>query len=455
MNILRTLCSITILVLVAVAITGCSDDDDTLAPFAINFASEDLGISPSSPEAQITLNFSRPSTVPGSILLSLEPGTLVYGETEDYYTSVAPVNNVITLPFESGDQSVGLTIFAGGAAALQEEKTLGITINEDTGTIFTPGSTNQLSVIFAENFIAESGSLQLDAGGPDFTSQAFVDLSKSTASSEVKNTWDLAFASAGFHVTLNATNQIMARSLDKTSLGDVTASDTTGFAGAMVVGPASSLEARAWIDDPTGDLENTAIAAISENDENNKIYIIKREGKNWKKVKINRSGDDYSIQFADISSATFEEITIEKDDEFNAVFFSLDNQIVSFEPQKSRWDLMYGAYTTYSTFGDPIPYSFSDYIVINKEKTSVAMVMIDDNTSYENFNLSSASSLSLSAELNTIGSTWRGVFPPSVLSDRFYVLKDSEGNYYKIRFTRLTGDNDERGRPSMTFELLK
>lgn len=441
--------------IIGIAFSGCSDDDDPIPPFSITFSTAELGISSDNTEAEATVTFSRPATVSGAVILSLEPGGLVYGESNDYYASVEPEGNNITLPFVSGDQSVSVTFFAGSASAIETEQTLSVILVEDSDNTFTIGTTGTLSVVFAENFVSPGSSVQLDAGGPEFVKQAFIDLSKQAVSNTDKNTWDLAFLSNGFHVTLNATEEIMARQLtDKTSLAEVTASDTTNFAQEMVIGPFSSLAAREWIDDPSGDLTKTAIAAISENNDDNKVYIVKRDAGNWKKIKVDRSGDNYSIQFADIGSTSFEEVIIQKDDTYNAVFFSLDDQVALFEPEKGQWDFMYGTYTTFSTFGEPIPYNFSDYIVINRNGTESAMVMIDDNTTYEDFDLSAASTIDFSTEFNIIGSSWRDVFSGTVRSDRFYVIKDIDGNIYKLRFTKLTGDDDERGRPSLTYELL-
>ena len=118
---------------------------------------------------------------------------------------------------------------------------------------------------------------------------------------------------------------------------------------------------------------------------------------------------------------------------------------------------MYGSYTVFSTFGQPIPYSFSDFIIINREQTSVAMVL-EDQIDYQDFTASDAASLTFSNEINAIGSTWRQGGGPSsspyVFGDRFFVLKDSEDNMYKILFTDMYSDTDERGELSFTYELL-
>src|SRR5690606_25515950 len=106
----------------------------------------------------------------------------------------------------------------------------------------------------------------------------------------------------------------------------VTAADTADFDDVMIVGANSSIEALAWIDDPAGDLSKTAIASVSATTAENKVYIVNRGASNppsdpsqpipsrgWKKIRIVRNGDGYTLQHADIAATTFQEIQITKE----------------------------------------------------------------------------------------------------------------------------------------------
>jgi nucleoid DNA-binding protein len=61
-------------------------------------------------------------------------------------------------------------------------------------------------------------------------------------------------------------------------------------------------------------------------------------------------------------------------------------------------------------------------------------------------------------EIRGFGSNWRnGGGPstlPSVKTDRFYIVKDITGNYYKIRFLAMTNDAGERGNPIIEYSIL-
>jgi len=462
MNILKNKYLATICLLAMVLFTAC-DEDETLEPFMVNFNSGELNISSQNSEVEAVITFSRPATVRGEISLVLTPGTLEYGETKDFYTSVAPVDNTISLPFVAGDQNVSLTVYAGEADALQEDEMLAIKLVENMESVFTPGSTQELQVMFSGNFVAQSGSLEMSAGGEAFDQRAYVDLSKATSNSVAVDNFDLGFQSGdGFYVTLNASTGIMARPLDKTSLTDVVAADTINFKYEMTIPPPNfdaSIGSVAWIDAPDGDLSNTAFGEISATDSENKVFIIKRERGNWKKVRVLRSPDGYTLRYADIAALDFTSLVIPKNSDLERATVDLEQGIVEAEPKNANWDLLYGTYTKQLSFGPGsfIPYQFKDYIIINRGDISTAVVMTAD-VSYDSFTLDNTSSLEFEEDINAIGARWRSgggpTSDPALFDDRFYIIKDGDENIYKLRFTSLLSDSDERGKPSFIYELL-
>lgn len=444
-------------------LTGCSDDEDTLPPFSVNFRNVELGVSSDNPQADLMLTFSRPATVSGSISLALEPGDLNYGETADFYTSEVPTNNLITLHFEPGDQRAGLTIFAGSARDLEQDKTLLITIQDNSNTIFATGETSQVTVVFTENFLSPGGSLSASVGS-EFDQRAYFDLSKASSSAVAADNYDLGFHSGkGFYVTLNPSAKVMARPLDKNDLNTVSAADTTGFFAVMKV-PEPNFDpftgSVAWIDTPDGNLGTTAFGEIEAIDEDNPVFIIKRDQGNWKKVRVLRDINGYTLQYADINAVNFETLSIAKDPAFEAFTVELDQGIVSATPENDGWDFMYSKHTEILNVGGSgadIPYEFKDYITINREDVSVSVIMTAD-IAYASFGASDLNGLVLDDKTNAIGSSWRqGGGPgtlPALFKDRFYVIKDGEGNTFKLQFTGMYGDNDERGVLSFTYELL-
>lgn len=440
---------------------SCSDDDDQLPPFTVSFSTDELSISPTISEVQITLNFSRPATVDGNINLRLQPGSLSYGESADFYTSVAPVNDIINLPFTSQDQRVSLTIFAGTAFILEEEKTLTIDLMQDAGNSFVPGVTDQLNVVFAENFISRGARLEIDGGGSSQPYQVFVDLSKQTQEQVDKYSWDLGFSTDPdeFAVVLNSSAFVMARPLDITDIDAVTPDDTIGFSSQMYISNYNDPEAAQWIDNQNGNLNETAVDAVSTTDLENRVYIIKRDGenRNWKKIRILRNGNGYKLQYANIAASTHQELNISKDEAYNFAHVDLDNGPTFVEPEKDKWDLMYSTYSVIANFGAFLAIAYNDIVILNR--TGVGAIKIEETSelTYDNFSSTDLENHVLEDNnIFVVGDTWRALenFTLVLEPDIFYVINDPEGNHYKIKFTRLASEDGERGYPTFTYELL-
>ena len=83
---------------------------------------------------------------------------------------------------------------------------------------------------------------------------------------------------------------------------------------------------------------------------------------------------------------------------------------------------------------------------------------------FENFTISQVDQSKFIEDQRGIGSNWRGTstvgpdgFPVSqfvLKTDIFFVLKDPDGNIYKIKMTGGALENQERGHPSFVYELL-
>lgn len=446
----------------ALLFTACGEDDEPSLPIAINFSNTEIGLSD---EVDITVSFSRPTTVAGSVDISVDAASLKYGEALDYFTEPAAASDIITLPFEVGAESLTLKVKAGNALNIQQDETIKLSLVDEEG--FELGSDLSATITVSENFIATDGMIQINGGGASFSNQSYLDLSKLNQTSVDKYSWDLGFytESGQFYVKLNSSAAVMARPMDVADLNEVSAQDTVGFGYAMSVPPPnfdSSIGSSAWVDSPDGNLETSAFGAISATDGDNKVFIIKRdgEGRSWKKVRVLQNGSGYTLQHADIGSSDFTSVEIAKDASYNFVTFDFEDGLVNVEPPKAEWDIMYSTYTEILSFGPgaSIPYLFNDFILLNTGSTSVSMVMIED-TAFEDFSASNIADLEMMTDKDAIGENWRmGGGPgqaPSLHDDRFFVIKDGEGNHYKLKFTQLLDGNNERGNPSFEFELIK
>ena len=328
---------------------------------------------------------------------------------------------------------------------------------------------------------SEGSTIDATVGGNDEPNQVFINLSSDNQVSVARNTWDLAFSCTdGYNVILNVADEMLAYKLDKTELNQVTSSDTVGLGAKLSLGAIFSAAiqqnlpdwlsgATSWTDDPTGDFSKTAIASVSEVAVDNAVYIINRGNnpdgtpRGWEKIKISQSTNGYVLQHGTIDASTPESLNVTKDPLYNFIFIDLDNGPVSVEPKKADWDIAFTTYTDLTDFGIPykIPYFFKDYVIQNRYKVSIAEVMevSDLVTEFNNFALPDLSGVTFSNDVNSIGSSWRTIIPQvgsaQVNNDRFYVIKDTDGNYYKLVFTKMVNSTGDRGYPEIKYALIK
>lgn len=325
--------------------------------------------------------------------------------------------------------------------------------------------------------------VQPTVGGANQPNQVYLDLSSETSTFVDRASWDFGFSTGSdFRVVINGSLKMAVKKLETSDITLAQVSDD-----AVAVGAGTNPSSNGYCDNPTGILAGngngigTAIAEISANDADNKVYLVNLgfavstttptvgsvsidgDARGWKKVRILRNGNGYKIQYADLTSATFQEKTISKNDDYNFTFFSLTTgTTVQVEPKKDKWDLNFTTFTNYVNFGTEVTYGYSDFIVSNmKGGTKVYQVLVADGGTYENFTLANVveNNFTVSAtDQRIIGSNWRnGGGPsslPSVRTDRFYVIKDVTGNYYKIRFLAMTNDAGVRGNPVVEYAIL-
>ena len=310
--------------------------------------------------------------------------------------------------------------------------------------------------------------MKLDGGGGTGAPNAvFVDLSAAKQTPVPRISWDFGFYSgADYHVILNYTSSISVKALAKTDLMQVSLTDTVGISLALGQG-AGTLD---MVDDVYGDLSKTAIAAVSATDAENKVYLVKPETANaadpktWYKVKISRNGNGYKLQYARLGETAIQTADISKDGSFNFTFYSLaTNKVVTVEPKKAEWDIQW-SYGVYLTGGGGVflPYLFSDFVYSNSlAGVQAAEATTADGFSYDTFAAADLSSTRLvySATRDAIGSKWRVTSGATVgiKTDRFYVVKDAGGNYYKLKFISagIGQDGGQRGYPEIAYKLIK
>lgn len=441
---------------------GCREKDAPLPDNLIQFGAAEQGIAETEASKAIALRLTRAVSQNTAITVSLEGTGLVYGQ--NYTTTPAAEGNTIKLEVLSGSSEATITVNKVADAPYYGDEKLTLKIASSASPVII-GTTSQLVLSFAE-IVATTVTLEGNGGGETFGNKVFFDLSASTQVGVERTKWDLGFyTGSDFRVTLNSSTFMLAKQLDKNDLNTVTAADTAGFSLDKDISFLQNTPpAITAIDYPDGDLTKTAIAEISATDADNKVYIINRGNgigtaghRGWKKVRIIRNGGGYTVQHADINATTFTSVNIAKDDKYFFKYLSFEAGATNIDPEAGKWDIAWTYFSNVTNFGaGEVAYAFQDIFIQNRNVETVQI--LEAAKSFDSFGEADLAALTLSPKQNAIGSSWRaGGGPgvsPSVHADRYYILKDGDGNYYKVKFTAMF-KNGLRGHPTFNAVLIK
>ncbi len=445
--------------------TACRKRPDVSLPDnLVTFESSAQGLASSENSITVKIKLSRGTDKDIPVVIDLTPQNMVYGT--DFTTTPAAVSGKLNVIIPQGNNEANFTVSKVAGALYDGDEKLVFDLYSSASPILI-GSSKQFTLSFAE-LVANSASATVNGGGATFPNKVFIDLSANRQTAVLRSNWDLGFyTGSDYRVILNSSAAMMAKQIAKNDLTQVTAADTLGFAVDVAFSQAApTTTSLPYIDYPDGDLTKTAIAAVSATATDNKVYIINRgygagtpaPERGWKKIRVIRNAaGGYTLQYADISAATFSSLDIAKDENYFFKYVSLSTGAVSVEPEKKKWDIAWTYFSNVTNFGTgEVPYLFQDIILINRN-VSVAKVMVTAKA-FSDFGDADISSLTFAASQTAIGSDWRsGGGPstaPAVRTDRYYIIKDGDNNYYKLRFTALT-QNGERGYPAYEITLVK
>lgn len=461
-NLLRTgiVLSLTILLF-----TACRKRDAALPDNYVVFETSGQGIAAAENTITVKIQVSRGVSADVPVILNLAEQGVVYGS--DYTTVPAAAAGKITLTVPSGNNETSFTLTKVTGALFDGDEKLIVDIFSSASPILI-GTTKQFTLTFGE-LISPASSVTVNGGGATYPNRVFVDLSANRQTPVLRTNWDLNFYNGAddFRVLLNSSINMMAKQINKNDLTTVTAADTLGFAADVAFSQtAPAITQLPYIDYPNGDLTRTAIAAVAATATDNKVYIINRGNgvgspapvRGWKKIRIirNTSGG-YTLQHADIAATTFSSIDISKDDTYFFKSVSLENGAVITEPLKKKWDFTWTYFANATNFGSgEVPYMFQDVILLNRN-VQVAKVLVSAKAFADFADADIGSQIFLTTQ-NSIATDWRSgggpASAPAVRTDRYYIIKDGDNNYYKIRFTALT-QAGERGYPTFESVLVK
>lgn len=502
-------------ILFFLVLSSCKNDDsENLIDFTVSFNSDTISLAESDTTKEITISYSRAATEAGNITLNYQVENAVYGT--DFTTTPDGDSGSITIPVAVGDVNTTLNFTKLLDPIEGTTKSVTFSINGFDQTDWLNGTTTTSLVSFTP-IAALSGVIDVETGGSNEPNQVYIDLSTGQQTAVKRDTWELGFHNGTENrVFLNSSLLVSAAELKGyTDITAVTSNTTfttpidllvlnftTYQSDPISVTNISELtaglpigytqygnlqEGIVFTDQKSGNLEETAFAEISTTESENNVYIVglgvdipteaadlgsistTGDHRGFIKVRVLSDGNSYTVQYAELDATTYNEITINKDATKILSALSLTNGAeVAVEPAKELWDLnVSGVFSYYGYQGPALAgLTYSDYALHNTlggvglyqvttYETVDGVVNNFDVPSYTDFSSTDVDEASLVFDdRSIIGSGWRNAFSGTLKDDRYYVLKDAGGNFYKFKFTAFLSSEGERGYPQFVYERL-
>ncbi|RZJ70819.1 HmuY family protein [Flavobacterium sp.] len=446
-----------------------SEDQMDAQPFVVAFEKPSYNHREITGTQLMRLVFSEKPQADGFVKIRITPVNAVYGVDFDTYPAVEGTD--LLIPFHKGETEATFEFnnLIYPFNALDKEVLFEI-VEIDYPHFSNIQGYKTTNISFSASLGA---TLEPAVGGPNQGNQIFIDLSLEKTTSVLRDSWDLGFyGGEEFRVAINGSIYMAAKKLDATNIDAVTAASVAQYQAQVSVGTFDPANA-AYIDNPNGLIGGNAMGEVSEIEADNHVYLVNMgytvgtttplpgsvaiagNPRGWKKVKVMREGDGYRFQYADLTSATHQEVVVGKNSEYNFTFFSFNtNAVVSVEPEKDKWDLSFTVFT--NIIDGAGSYGYSDF-VLNNLKAGVKAYRVNTSTgaNYATYALADVNESNLQDDQRVIGADWRDVFTGSAYADRFYVLKDSDGNWYKIKMLGFLNQSGVRGYPKFEYRLLQ
>lgn len=293
--------------------------------------------------------------------------------------------------------------------------------------------------------------------GPLYGTQWFYDLATDSFVSIVnRDSWDLAFQCGEdeFHIYTNLAKRMSVANTGLTDFNAVTSSTGLTFRFDRSEGFIDSTAFGEW-GLPSGNVVNSF----------NYVYVVDRGittlGVNIGKKKVQviaLSGGNYQMRFANLDGSNEHWVNVAKNDNYNFMHLSFDGSgsVLAAQPPKADWDLVFTQYTTKVT--QEATQITEDYsvngVLINPFMVAVAHEFVKPFTEINYLDLNT---YAYSGNWDAIGYDWKYYDFDAMMyviePGRTYIIKSTEGDYYKMRFTSFVNDLGEKGHP--TFEVSK
>ncbi len=470
-----TLKPFALLLFLGLTLVSCSDDDETPATgsdFVVAFENPSVDFSAEdSNSLTVNLVFSTKAPVDGYVDVTFESEELVYDT--NFSTTPTLSEGFIRVPVSAGSSAAEFTVNKKDLPIAEDLAVKFSIVKVQLGSNIGATQGNTSVVVSFSGAAALGGTIAPEVGGPNEPNQVYIDLSSQKNTVVRRDTWDLGFYSGDeFRVKLNGSMYMFVGQLPENNIDAVQTEAVETLKPKMAFMLPGSNQ---YVDNPNGNIDGTAIAAISADAAQNPVYLLKLgseigtntpetgsvaiagEDRGYLKIRILRQDNGYVLQYAELGATTHQEVVIPKSAGFNYSFFSFTTgSTVQVQPAQNAWDLNFTVHTEVEELpsGELTAYGFSDYVETNVLGDVKAYQVSPESIAYEDFAKSDVDQAHFVEDQQVIGSNWRNVFEHN-LTDVYYIIKDADGNLYKLQFTAFTNSDGVRGYPEFKYKLLQ
>ncbi|MBK6963242.1 MAG: HmuY family protein [Bacteroidales bacterium] len=297
---------------------------------------------------------------------------------------------------------------------------------------------------------------------PDYSIQSYFNLSSGeVVSAFPKDSWDIGLSCEkdDFTLLLNTARFIKIAHTESDNF-DVTYT-TDGFIWQFdesTGNPSGNAIGKWW--------DSTATGPVSRNE----VMLVDRgidaEGLPAGYIKIqpliNTSTGEVSIRIANLNGSDERTFSFTKVNglRYVAMSFESGQNAVQPEPLKTDWDLLFTQYTTllFTDTGEPYPYLVTGVLL---NDTLVSAVM-DSITPFESIDRYYTENLVLSKQRDVIGYNWKKIVGDVEIGDvsylpilkMVYIIKNSDGDFFKLRFVDFYNELGQKGYPTFEYQKL-
>jgi hypothetical protein len=277
--------------------------------------------------------------------------------------------------------------------------------------------------------------------GNAYVNRLFFNLANSSIEGSIeKEDWDIAFSTEENHVILNDGRLMSAWKSPFTDLA--AANDSSGYEQGKEVEVAAEL-----LEDPAiDDLEGIYLLDLGFTGFGLPIGMV------WLEFKEVNQGA-YVIAFKRYGDSAIEEAIISRESPGGYTYFSFAENAVVTSPPSSSWDIIFTKYT--HQFEEPPMAYLVTGVILNLNRTVAAEY---SEKPFEDISAADTSMVEWSNRPDLIGYDWKtysfdtGTYV--VATDRTWLIRTTEGFYFKLRFTDFYDEEGNVGVPNFEYRLL-